>query len=520
VRYTSERNKIRPTSPATSTSTSLAGAQTSPLTTPTSAPPSLSQSQSARIHSVPRSASDVGEQRDGDRDRSSIDRNAHQPLSPTEEGEEEEGDGETMSTMIMVHSPIHTFSGDASGTCLIHSVGDTYSPSPSPDRSPASTTLHTPSPAPRIHTPLSSAMAAVSMNPSISPPPPQSSPSDSPMHVDSNVADPASARVAAAEARQVAQQEEAVRAATLVSAGQHFTMFQRNAISGELECVEVLVWFQPSFGEETPGSLYWSPLDLTRVNNAQSQVQLQMQVRVPDTRRKFLLTSIRQMRAGKESDVLRAAIARGLAEERCLVLAGTDVTLHMAAPTQQVRDAWMRAIHAIVVQHGMRATEEKRHSQASGVSPSSPSSTSSSTAQSPASTMSRSRAGSGSVGVGVGVGVGDRIHALSSSSGSFWSSSAARTLSFMDPTSFFDLQAKIGSGSYGSVYRAIDKRDGSDVAVKVIPFSGIDSSKLRNEIRLLRACSSPYIIAYRGAFQRNDHLWIVMEYCIGGSLSI
>ena len=65
---------------------------------------------------------------------------------------------------------------------------------------------------------------------------------------------------------------------------------------------------------------------------------------------------------------------------------------------------------------------------------------------------------------------------------------------------------QIGEGSYGSVYRAVDVRDGGLVAIKVLPFDGRDNSraslKLRKEIHILQQCQSPYIVGYRGAYQK------------------
>lgn len=70
------------------------------------------------------------------------------------------------------------------------------------------------------------------------------------------------------------------------------------------------------------------------------------------------------------------------------------------------------------------------------------------------------------------------------------------------------------------MYKAIDKTDGADVAVKILELPDEkESADLRKEINFLRQCDSPYIVAYRGAFVRESKIWIVMEYCGAGSLS-
>jgi len=87
-----------------------------------------------------------------------------------------------------------------------------------------------------------------------------------------------------------------------------------------------------------------------------------------------------------------------------------------------------------------------------------------------------------------------------------------------DPTDVFELQAKLGEGSYGCVYEAVDRRDGQIVAVKVLDVGAEDMSDIKNEINILKNCSSPYIVAYKGCFLYHSQLWIAMEYCSAGSV--
>lgn len=71
--------------------------------------------------------------------------------------------------------------------------------------------------------------------------------------------------------------------------------------------------------------------------------------------------------------------------------------------------------------------------------------------------------------------------------------------------------------SYGSVYKARDSKDGSVVAIKVLEVED-DAADLKREIDILKDCTSPYIVGYKGAFEKNSHVWIAMEYCAGGSV--
>lgn len=80
-------------------------------------------------------------------------------------------------------------------------------------------------------------------------------------------------------------------------------------------------------------------------------------------------------------------------------------------------------------------------------------------------------------------------------------------ISSEDPTSRFELLDLLGHGSYGSVHKALDRTDGSMVAVKTIAVEE-DISDLIKEIRILKECKSDEIVAYKGAYQKNEELWV------------
>ena len=86
----------------------------------------------------------------------------------------------------------------------------------------------------------------------------------------------------------------------------------------------------------------------------------------------------------------------------------------------------------------------------------------------------------------------------------------------------------LGEGSFGQVFSAKHKATGAIVAVKVVPNQEGDeeSMKIMGEIDILSKCNSPYIVGYFECFtcppkKRLDpsELWIVQEYCEGGSVS-
>mmetsp|Transcript_18982 Transcript_18982/g.23351 ORF Transcript_18982/g.23351 Transcript_18982/m.23351 type:complete len:517 (-) Transcript_18982:312-1862(-) len=96
-----------------------------------------------------------------------------------------------------------------------------------------------------------------------------------------------------------------------------------------------------------------------------------------------------------------------------------------------------------------------------------------------------------------------------------------------------DILNLLGEGSFGAVYRARHKATNAVVAVKIITnatssSSGMDSEtdKIMSEIDILSRCDSAFIVGYLECFVKppkkrldNGEMWIIMEYCEGGSIS-
>ncbi|CAI6341490.1 unnamed protein product [Periconia digitata] len=89
----------------------------------------------------------------------------------------------------------------------------------------------------------------------------------------------------------------------------------------------------------------------------------------------------------------------------------------------------------------------------------------------------------------------------------------------VDPTTLYTKQQCIGGGSFGKVYKGIDRKTGHMVAIKVIDVENAEDEvdDIITEIAILSGMDSPYVTKYYGSYLHGSDLWIVMEYCSGGS---
>ena len=86
-----------------------------------------------------------------------------------------------------------------------------------------------------------------------------------------------------------------------------------------------------------------------------------------------------------------------------------------------------------------------------------------------------------------------------------------------DPEEKFQIIEKLGQGNYGSVYKVLDKKTGQILAAKIATLCG-NIESFKKEINVLKQCNSPYILEYFGSYIKNDSIWIIIEYCDGGSV--
>ncbi|KAM9957549.1 hypothetical protein ACTFIR_009656 [Dictyostelium discoideum] len=78
----------------------------------------------------------------------------------------------------------------------------------------------------------------------------------------------------------------------------------------------------------------------------------------------------------------------------------------------------------------------------------------------------------------------------------------------------FEIQEKLGEGSFGSVYRAIHKSSNTSIAVKEFEiFEANDVEPISKEIQILKKCNNPYVVSYFGSIMLKNKYWILMDYC-------
>lgn len=86
------------------------------------------------------------------------------------------------------------------------------------------------------------------------------------------------------------------------------------------------------------------------------------------------------------------------------------------------------------------------------------------------------------------------------------------------------IEETIGKGSYGNVFRAVQKNShpAQHFALKQIPLeSDLDEIyEIIKEISIMKQLNdSPFVVKYFASYFKARDLWIVMEYCVAGSVS-
>jgi serine/threonine protein kinase len=82
----------------------------------------------------------------------------------------------------------------------------------------------------------------------------------------------------------------------------------------------------------------------------------------------------------------------------------------------------------------------------------------------------------------------------------------------------YEIVGSIGSGSFAGVYSIRSLRYHQEFVAKVSRHNGLGCPKDATEISALSSIVHPYVVAIYDAFLDNKFLYIILEYCRGGSL--
>ena len=79
-----------------------------------------------------------------------------------------------------------------------------------------------------------------------------------------------------------------------------------------------------------------------------------------------------------------------------------------------------------------------------------------------------------------------------------------------DPLIYYELVEKMGAGSYGTVWKAKNKKSGKIVALKAIDGSMTDGGlqEVLKEVNFLQTCQNPNIVQYYEGYEWNNMIYV------------
>lgn len=89
-----------------------------------------------------------------------------------------------------------------------------------------------------------------------------------------------------------------------------------------------------------------------------------------------------------------------------------------------------------------------------------------------------------------------------------------------DPNLIYSKQKKIGQGASGSVYVAVNKKNGQKVAIKQMDLQNQPRKELIvNEILVMKESNHPNIVNYLDSYLVKNDLWVIMDFMQAGALT-
>jgi len=82
-------------------------------------------------------------------------------------------------------------------------------------------------------------------------------------------------------------------------------------------------------------------------------------------------------------------------------------------------------------------------------------------------------------------------------------------------------KVKLGQGSFGTVWRAVDRQNGNVVAIKqvdksMLPRRGVRREDIEREVSMMKACPHNNITMIYDTFEDTGNIYLALEYCDGG----
>lgn len=85
-------------------------------------------------------------------------------------------------------------------------------------------------------------------------------------------------------------------------------------------------------------------------------------------------------------------------------------------------------------------------------------------------------------------------------------------------TSVYEFEEVLGRGAFGEVQRGRHIESSRCYAIKKLATAKLKQSNLKAEIRILKECRHPNIVALREVFATEEYIYLVMELATGGAL--
>ncbi|XP_050843792.1 serine/threonine-protein kinase PAK 3-like [Serinus canaria] len=96
---------------------------------------------------------------------------------------------------------------------------------------------------------------------------------------------------------------------------------------------------------------------------------------------------------------------------------------------------------------------------------------------------------------------------------------SGRVVSVGDPEKKYTRWKRVGSGGFGTVYKAFNAATGQAVAIKKLNLQHQGCEEVLMEILVLRESKNPNIVTYFESYLVNEAVLLVLEYMDGGSLA-